>query len=423
VKKRILVLAASFPKFAFIGFRDWILKGKPFTGMPAIVNFLKEADKLGYEVHITIPVLERNINCKSFIHKDHIIVHPYLLPHFFLPIIYLLQIKGSVILRILYPLLTLFFSFGFHKRLLSRLHPYFIYQMGYSILLGHFLHKSSGCPLIYRLFGTLDIWNRTKQLTKKLSLWQRYVNLTELFIYRHPGNLIVMSNDGTRGDKVLEAFGVPEGKRLFLINGLDHEDNESYLDIRSIFPTDTFLVAAMGRLVASKGIDRILCALPKALEYVPKLKLVIIGDGRLRKKLENLAESLGVSSVVSFVGHISHDKVVNTLKQADLYVSAQYLSNLSNCTLEAILAGLPIISLADGSLDCLLENGENSILLNPQNAERELPQAIKKIARDKAFNRRLRRGIKKKREEIWTWHDRISFELRTIERVISKGKQ
>lgn len=411
-------MAASFPKFALKGFRDWILNGKPSCGMPAIVNFLKEAHKLGYEVHITIPVLGRKTGYKPFVHKDHIIVHPYPLPFLFLPIIYILQQKGSVLLRILYPLLTLFFSFGFHKRLISQLHPHFIYQMGFSILLGHFLHKSSGCPLIHRLFGTLNIWNKTKQLTKKLSLWQKYVNLTELFIYRRPGNLIVMSNDGTRGNKVMEKFGVPERKRLFPINGLDHEDNESNLDIKSMFPADTFLVAAMGRLVASKGIDRILSALPEALEYVPELKLVIIGDGRLRKKLESLAESLGVSSVVRFVGHIPHDKVINTLKQVDLYISAQYLSNLSNCTLEAILAGLPIISLADGSLDYLLENGEDSILVSPQNAEKELPQAVKKIARDKAFNRRIRRGIKKKREEIWRWHDRISFELRTIERII-----
>lgn len=389
--------------------------------MPAIVNFLKETHNLGYEVHITIPVLRRNIRCKSFVHKDHIIVHPYPLPYLFLPIIKILQIKGSLLLRILYPLLTLFFSFGFHKRLLFRLQPHYIYQIGFSILLGHFLHKSSGFPLVYRLFGTI-IWNRLEPLTNNLSLRQRFVNSTELFIYRRPGNLIVMSNDGTRGDRVMEIFGVPEEKRLFLINGLTPEDNESHLDIRSMFPEDTFLVAAMARLVAWKGIDRILHALPKALELVPELRLIIIGDGRLRNKLESLAKSLGVSSVVRFVGHIPHDKVINTLKQADLFISTQYLSNLSNCLLEAILAGLPIISLADGSLDCLLKDGEDSILVDPQNAEKKLPQAIEKIARDKTFNRRLRKGIEKTREGVWTWQERIAFELRIIERIISENR-
>ena len=220
----------------------------------------------------------------------------------------------------------------------------------------------------------------------------------------------------------MEIFGVPEEKRLFLINGLTPEDNESHLDIRSMFPEDTFLVAAMARLVAWKGIDRILHALPKALELVPELRLIIIGDGRLRNKLESLAKSLGVSSVVRFVGHIPHDKVINTLKQADLFISTQYLSNLSNCLLEAILAGLPIISLADGSLDCLLKDGEDSILVDPQNAEKKLPQAIEKIARDKTFNRRLRKGIEKTREGVWTWQERIAFELRIIERIISENR-
>ncbi|MQY71709.1 glycosyltransferase [bacterium] len=423
MRKKILVLAAPFPRYNLTGFRDWLLEGKSPSGMPAIVSFLRESYKLGHEVHITLPVFERNIKCKSFVHEDHLIVHPYRLPSFFLLIIYILLRKGSFLLDHFFALITLIYSFGFHKRLLSRLHPHFIYQMGFNIVLGYFLHKSSERPLINRYFGT-HIWKRLKPSSnKKISLWQGFRNFPEIFNYSHYGNLVVMVNDGTRGDKVLEVFGVPEGKILFLLNGLDLEDNESCLDIRSMFPPDVFLVVAMARLVSWKGIDRILRALPEAFEYVPELKLVVIGDGRQRKMLESLAETLGVSSAVRFVGHVSHTKAVNTLKQADLFISVQYLSNLSNCLLEAILAGLPIISLADGSLDGLLEDGEDSVLLDPHNVERELPQTIKKLARNKTFYRHLRRGIKKKREEIWTWHDRISFELRTIERIISKGKQ
>lgn len=415
-------MAAPFPHYYLTGFREWLLEGKPPSGMPAVVNFLKESSKQGYDVHITLPVFERKFKCKPFIREDHLIVHPYRLPSFFLPIIYILLRKGSFLLDHFFSLITLIYSFGFHKRLLSRLHPHFIYQMGFNIVLGYFLQKSSECLLINRLFGTF-IWKRLKPLTNKLSLWQRFRNFPELFNYRHHGNLVVMSNDGTRGDKVLEIFRVPKEKSLFLLNGFAIEDNESYLDIRSMFPPDVFLVVAMARLVAWKGIDRILLALPEALEYIPELRLVVIGDGAQRKMLESLAASLGVLRFVRFVGHMSHAKALNTLKRADLFISAQELSNLSNCLLEAILAGLPIISLADGSLDGFLKDGENSILLNPQNTERELPQALKKIARNRTFNRHVRRGIKKKREEIWTWHDRISFELRTIERIINKGKQ
>lgn len=421
MSKKILVLMASFPKFALFEVIDWLLEGKPFMGMPAVVSFLKEAHKLGYEVHVSIPVLDRNIRCKSFVHKDHMIVHPYPLPLLFLPLIRLLQIKGSVVLRILYPLLTVFFSFGFHKRLVNELHPHFIYQMGYSIVLGHFLHKSSGYPLIYRLFGTLEIWQNTKQLAKDLNLWQRYISLTEIFIYHNPGNMIVMSNDGTRGDRVMEKYGVPREKRLFLLNGVDNQKRESLCSIRKRFPKGTFMIAAMGRLVQSKGIARILFALPEILKYISKTKLIIIGDGRLRKSLERLAEALKVSNHVYFLGYIPHDKVISTLKQFDLYVSAQNLSNLSNCTLEAILAGLPIISLADGSLDALLKNGENAILLDPQNFEKELPQAIKNISEDKFLYRHLKEGVKEARKKIWSWRERIAFELTTIEKKLSNN--
>lgn len=415
------MLAAPFPQFYLTGFRDWLLEGKSPSGMPAVVNFLKETSKCGYDVHITLPIFGTKTKCKAFMREDHIIVHPYRLPSLLLPLIYILRKKGHFLLNYIFVLLTLILSFEFHRKLIFRLYPHFIYQMGYNMFLGNFLHKLTNYPLVYRLFGTV-IWERMGRSIRKLSPWQKIRCFSEFYIYRHPGSLIVMSNDGTRGDKVMEFFGVPKSKILFLLNGIDIETNSSSIDIRKGTSQEAFLAVAMARLVGWKGIDRILRALPESVKLVPELNLVVIGDGSQRKLLERLTVSLGISNIVRFLGSIPHNKIIDTLKQGDLFISTQYFSNLSNCLFEAILAGLPIISLADGSLVGFLENGVNSILLDPQNIKRDLPQAIEKIARDRAFYRRLKKGIIEKSNEIWTWQERIAFELKTIENIISKRR-
>lgn len=383
--------------------------------MPAIVHFLKGLLKENYRVHMTLPVFGRGYQCKPIVRASNLIVHPYRIPRLFLPLVHLLRRKGYVLLNLMFIVLTLIFSFGFHRRLTSRLEPTFIYQMGYNIWLGHFLSKSTRYPLVYRLFGT----TLGGKLGRKLGLLQKIRHLPELFIFRHPGKLIVMSNDGTRGGEVLDSFGVPLSKRLFLLNGINKSGRKkAVVDLRKDLPPDAFLVVAMARLVAWKGVDRVIRSFSKALKRNPKLRLAILGDGSQRRFLEQLVANLGIEDSVRFYGEIPNDTVVNTLHQADVFISTQYISNLSNCLLEAIVAGCPIISLSDGSLDGFLRHGRDSILLNPDEVERTLPLALDKLFNDKKHYASLKSGILRKKEELWSWPERIAYELQVIERCI-----
>lgn len=77
-------------------------------------------------------------------------------------------------------------------------------------------------------------------------------------------------------------------------------------------------VVVVGRLVAKKGIDVLLDAVPRVLADVPDLQVAVVGDGPLREPLEQQAAALGVTDHVTFLGARPHDEVLRRVGDARL---------------------------------------------------------------------------------------------------------
>lgn len=110
---------------------------------------------------------------------------------------------------------------------------------------------------------------------------------------------------------------------------------------------DTFLIGGVGRLGRSKGWDILLRAFSKA--ELPNTRLVLIGEGSERKKLQRHA-----GSAVQFLGFRS--KVKDYYQAFDLFVCPSRTEPMGRVILEALDAGVPVIaSDADGPKEILAE--------------------------------------------------------------------
>ena len=104
----------------------------------------------------------------------------------------------------------------------------------------------------------------------------------------------------------------------------------------------TFVLFAASRLAPEKRIEDVLHALARVARTYPGLGLMIAGEGPERAKLERIAERLGLSARVRFLGWRSD--VLGLLRSAHGFIQASAYEGYGMSLVEAALAGVPVIT-------------------------------------------------------------------------------
>ncbi|MDD5072075.1 MAG: glycosyltransferase family 4 protein [Patescibacteria group bacterium] len=118
-----------------------------------------------------------------------------------------------------------------------------------------------------------------------------------------------------------------------------------------------------------KGVDVLLKAISKL--FKKNWELLIVGDGDLRKKYENLAKKLNINNRVKFLGKIPDQKLPSIYQQADLFVLPSINKNeaFGLVLLEAMASGLPMIASDLPGVRTVFANGKQGLLAKPGDEE------------------------------------------------------
>ena len=137
-------------------------------------------------------------------------------------------------------------------------------------------------------------------------------------------------------------------------------------------PPEEGLVAAAGRLVAEKGFDVLIDALPALVEQVPDARLLLIGDGPERAALEQRARELGVADRVEFAGWVSPEAMYGALGRGSVVaVPSRWREAFGIVAIQASLQARPVVASRVGGLPEAVLDGETGVLV-----EREDPAAL-----------------------------------------------
>jgi glycosyltransferase involved in cell wall biosynthesis len=147
-----------------------------------------------------------------------------------------------------------------------------------------------------------------------------------------------------------------------------------------------FLFITIARLAPWKGIDVLIQALAMARERTPELRLLVVGEGETRSRLEELARPLG--DAVTFTGQVSHERALALLAAADALALVSSYEGLSHVLLEAMEARRPIIASAVGGNRELIRDGENGLLV-PYGSPEPLAAAMLRLAEEPELRRAL----------------------------------
>ena len=153
-------------------------------------------------------------------------------------------------------------------------------------------------------------------------------------------------------------------------------------------------IVSAGRLVAWKGFD----VLIRLMKFLPDWKLFIAGDGPLRKELEALAQNEGVGQRVVFQGQIPKRDMIGALQKSELFILNTSFESFSFQIVEAMAAGVPVITTNVGNLAEIVDDGKSGILVAP-NDERAILEAIEKLS-NPAFRESIIREAQEKAKKF-----------------------
>lgn len=201
----------------------------------------------------------------------------------------------------------------------------------------------------------------------------------------------------------LESLKILSQNRITVIpNGVDWErfqipPDPDKLKGRLQLPLDSPLVVMVGNLFASKAPLDYLRAADDVLRNRGPVSFILVGDGKLRGPAENLIEKLNLHRHCQILGYRSD--VPEILAGSDLFVLPTLREGLSVSILEAMAAGLPVVTTDIAENRELLEPGVNGWLVPPRRPA-ELAEKIISVLNNpveaREMGERNRRLVKEK---------------------------
>lgn len=140
------------------------------------------------------------------------------------------------------------------------------------------------------------------------------------------------------------------------------------------------IILFVGCLTYYKGLSYLI----EAMKHV-KARLLIVGDGELRRELEEQVRSLGLNGKVTFLGAVSDDKLHSYYQLCDLFVlpSTEKSEAFGIVQLEAMAYGKPVVNTnLPTAVPYISIHGETGITVPPKNSK-ALAQAINTILSDR----------------------------------------
>jgi glycosyltransferase involved in cell wall biosynthesis len=198
---------------------------------------------------------------------------------------------------------------------------------------------------------------------KHRTVWRLYRVLEKLSLNRIDRYIAV--NRGTMdyySEKEPRLSGrisvIPVGIDINLFRPMD----KGLMRERYGFEKDEGIILFIGRFSQEKGLDLLLEAFADLKGTVPSSRLVLLGSGPEKAKLEQSITRGGIKDVV-FMEPVPHDKIPELINCADVFVLCSMYEGMPTVVLEALACGVPVVATDVGDVCLVVKNGETGYLV------------------------------------------------------------
>lgn len=179
---------------------------------------------------------------------------------------------------------------------------------------------------------------------------------------------------------------VPAARVVVIPNMVDAAAVQAGIE-RSRVARSSSHILFLGEIGSRKGIYDLVCALAQVAVAHPEARLVACGSGEI-EEVRRLARELGVEERLVLPGWVAGEAKARLLAEAALYVLPSYHENLPMSILEAMAAGLPVVSTRVGGIPDAVRHGAEGFLTAPGTPQ-ALAQHIVKLLGDRELRGRM----------------------------------
>ena len=174
------------------------------------------------------------------------------------------------------------------------------------------------------------------------------------------------------------AFGAEPQRVRVIYDGVDgelfHPGDRVAARQRLGWDTDSHVILFVGNLIKTKGIDLLMRAVARLNAERRVVRVVIVGAGPERAKLESLAKSLTITEQVLFTGSVAQHLLPDYYRAADVVTLPSYSEGVPNVLLEAGACGTPWVATAVGGIPEI--TGRGAAMLVPPGDVDALTRAL-----------------------------------------------
>ena len=229
--------------------------------------------------------------------------------------------------------------------------------------------RLKGVPFVLSPHGSLLHHKGRADLASEKIAYDLYDLLSWKFV-PNAASRIVVESPRERKDAI--KFGVPDSKIDTILYGFDSvvgRERSHGMDSRR-----RGRLLTVCRLAPVRNIENLIRATANLKVRIPNITLTIVGDEfpssfssrekGYSKRLHELVDRLGISSVVSFPGWLTGERLWDEYKSCDVFVWSSYYDSFAYELVEAAAFGKPIVSTKVGIAEELIESGTSGFLVD-----------------------------------------------------------
>jgi glycosyltransferase involved in cell wall biosynthesis len=240
------------------------------------------------------------------------------------------------------------------RKIINTLQVFFIFVYQVTVFRPHIIHINTAFDpksLVRDIPFSLFVFLIRKKLIFKLHGSSYELINTEsrfiLFLIRlfFLGATKVGVLSGIERDEFVKKFG--NAKKMVVVKNIVRPNRPDNIKEHLYFKRESSKTYGLfiSRIIAGKGLDDIIRALPLVLKTNPGFTVVVAGDGQEKITLMNLASELNVNDSIIWLGIVKNDHLCQLFLSSDVFIFPSHMpEGMPMSLVEALRSGIPIIT-------------------------------------------------------------------------------